>query len=370
MAVKATAVVYEGPEKFEIKDFPLPALGPGDMLVEVILCGVDGSELHMYRGEFEWLNDVAPVIFGDEILGRVVEIGEDVKAARGLQVGDRVVVESRWPCQGCRTCDSGQYYLCERRGSVFEGYGTLPSAEPPHLWGGYATHTFVPAEALAYKVPEELSDTTALIACSPLANGIRWVEAGRTKEDDHVVVVGPGTQGLACALAAVRLGARVSIVGLESDRERLRIAEVFGVAGTFTIAPDDTVADTVASITAANGPVDVTIETAGAGSAKDLALQLLRPLGVMVNVSVASPANQPVNWMTLLQREITVVNPMSHPHTVDRAFALAVKLLDDGIDIGTWITHTFGLPDAATAIATASYQLEARPVKVALSPAL
>lgn len=368
MATSARAVVYEGPERFVLRDYDLPPLGAGDLLIEVLLCGVDGSEVHMYRGEFPWLNEIAPVIFGDEILGRVAAIGDEARQVRGLELGDRVVVESRWPCDGCRTCDQGQYYLCETRGNVFIGYGTLPSGEPPHLWGGYATHTFVPPQALVYKVPEELGDATALIACSPLANGIRWAAKGGVTKGSTVAVIGPGTQGLACALAAVRAGARVSVIGLASDTERLRMAADFGAAATFAIAPHQPVADIVKEVTQAFGPVDVVIETAGAGSAKELALKLLRPLGAMVNVSVPSPADQPIDWMALLQKEITIVNPLSHPHTVTKGFDLAVELLRDGIDVGSWITHTFPLEEAEKAIAAASYQLDERPVKVALRP--
>ncbi|WP_281356184.1 zinc-dependent alcohol dehydrogenase [Arthrobacter mobilis] len=337
------------------------------MLVEVVLCGVDGSELHMYKGEMAWVNEQAPVVFGDEIIGRVSSIGADAKACRGLDVGDLVTVESRWPCEGCRTCDTGQYYLCEKR-NVFTGYGTLPMSHAPGLWGGYATHVFVPEYALAYKVPEGLSERTALIACSPLANGIRWVEKGGTKPGDHVAVIGPGTQGLACALAAVRLGAKVTLIGLEADCERLEVAKGFGVFHTVAMERGETVDVTIRRIQEAAGDVDVVVETAGAGTAKKLALELVRPLGTVVNVSVTTPAEQPVDWPSLIQREVTLVNPLSHPGAVDRAFELAQELLADGIDIGEWITHVYGLEEADKAIEAAAYKLDVRPVKVALQP--
>lgn len=369
MNAMARAAVYEGPEKFSVREIPLPQVGSTEMLVEVILCGVDGSELHMFRGEFGWLNERAPVVFGDEIVGRVSAIGEDAKAARGLDIGDIVTVESRWSCNDCRTCNAGQYYLCEKR-TVFDGYGTLPVSLAPGLWGGYATHVFVPDYALVYQVPKELDIKTALIACSPLANGIRWVDSGGTQAGQHVAVIGPGTQGLACALAAVKKGARVTVLGLAEDKERLAVAESFGATATIVISRSETSEQTIAAVHEAVGPVDVVIETAGAPSAKQLALQLVRPLGTLVNVSVTNPAEQPVNWLSLMQREITLVNPISHPHTIPQAFDLAVSLLKEGINVGDWITHTYGLDEAATAIAAAAYQLEDRPIKVALDPSL
>lgn len=367
MTNTARVVAYESPETFTVRELPLPVLALDEMIVEVALCGVDGSELHMYKGEFSWLNEQAPVVFGDEIIGRVHSIGDKAARDRGLQVGDLVTVESRWPCEGCRTCDAGQYYLCERR-NVYTGYGTLPISKSPGLWGGYATHVFVPSYALVYQVPRELSERTALIACSPLANGLRWVDCGDTKKGDHVTVIGPGTQGLACALAAVRKGADVTLVGLDSDTERLVKATEFGVTNTIAIPRGESVAETIGRIRAAGGEVDVVIETAGAGSAKALALELVRPMGTVVNVSVTTPAQQPVDWPSLLQREITLVNPISHPNSVDAAFALAVNLLAEGIDIGEWVTDVYPLEEADTAIQAAAYMLDSRPIKVAIQP--
>jgi alcohol dehydrogenase len=367
MTTHARAVVYNGPESFSIQEIPLPTLEPTEMLVEVSLCGVDGSELHMYKGEMAWVNENAPVVFGDEIIGRVAAIGDEAKATRGLEIGDLVTVESRWPCDGCRTCDAGQYYLCEKR-NVFTGYGTLPLAKSPGLWGGYATHVFVPGYALAYKVPQGLEEKTALVACSPLANGIRWVEKGRTNPGDHVAVIGPGTQGLACALAAVRTGAKVTLIGLEADHARLDVARGFGVANTIAIVPGEPVEVTIKRVHEVGGDVDVVIETAGAGTAKKLALDLVRSLGTVVNVSVTTPAEQPVDWPSLLQREVTLVNPISHPGTVGKAFDLALELLDEGLDVGDWVTHVYSLEEAAKAVEAAAYKLDVRPVKVALDP--
>ena len=363
----ARVIVYQGPEDFTLEQLPLPELGADDMLVEVLLCGVDGSELHMYRGEIDWINERTPVIFGDEIVGKVAALGKTAGATRGLQVGDRVVVESRWPCSGCRTCDRGNYYLCENR-SPYDGYGTVSSASAPHLWGGYATHVFVPSYALVYPVPRELSDETALIACSALANGIRWTTAGHVEAGQHVAIIGPGTQGLSCAVAATHVGASVTVVGLDADRARLDVAAEFAGAHTVAIGPDDSIADTVAAIERAAGPVDVAVETAGSPSAKQLALSVVRPLGAVVNVSMTSPAEHLIDWASLTHREITLYNPISHPHAVEKGFALAQSLLADGRDLGSWVTHRFPLDEASEALATASYQRQARPMKVVLDP--
>jgi threonine dehydrogenase-like Zn-dependent dehydrogenase len=366
---RATVIEFTGPRQFVQRDYDFPELGSGDILVEVIICGVDGSEIHMYRGEMDWINARVPIIFGDEIVGRVVEAGATALEERGLAIGDRVVVESRWPCEGCHACDAGQYYLCENK-QRGHGYGMLNSAEAPHLWGGYATHVFVPREALVYPVPSELDDETALLACSALANGIRWTGKGGVKEGSHVLIVGPGPQGLSCVIAAIDTGARVTVVGLPSDANRLEQARSFG-ATPFTLDTSLSPAESAAQIIEATAPIDTVIETAGVQSSKSLAFAAVRRMGTVVNVSVPNPNEQLVNWREMTLKEITVVNPLSHPHTVEEGLQLGVRLKNKGISLRDLVTHVYPLEQAAEALAAASYEIPGvRPVKVVLDPAL
>ncbi|MGO4689675.1 zinc-binding dehydrogenase [Glaciibacter sp. 2TAF33] len=353
-----------------LENFPIPVIGPDDLLLEVILCGVDGSELAMYRGAFDYVNERVPVIFGDEIVGRVAQIGAAAADRRNLTVGDKVVVEARWPCtEGCHACDHGQYYLCERRG-LKNGYGTLSAKEPPYLWGGYSTHTFVPPEAVVYPVPADFSDRTALVASSPFANGIRWADATDVPDGGHIAVIGPGPQGLSCALAAIATGRRATLIGLEADAQRLELAAGFG-ATTFVTTRDsspDAILETAAAIVAQHGDVDGVIEVSGSPAGKALAMNLVRVLGTVVSSASPNPSTQPFDWRLLMWKEITLKGRLSHPNTVEKAFEKARGLREQGLDVGDWITHVFPLEDVTNAIRTAAYQTEERPIKVALDP--
>lgn len=364
---KSKVVLYTAPNTFEIAELDLPEIGPGDLLVKTEIAGVDGSEVHMFRGEFDWLNERTPVIFGDEVIGHVVAIGEEAAIKRGLAVGDRVCIESRWPCaEGCYSCDLGQYYLCERN-TDFVGYGTRSIEIPGTLWGGYSEYVFAPIDALVYRVPEELSAEAAVLACGPLANGVSWTSAGSVKEGEHVLVIGPGPQGLSCALAAAQKGAQVTITGIESDSERLALAEKLNLGiKVHTQKSGETLDQTIDAIRALNGPVDVVIEAAGLTVAKKLALKIVRALGRVVNVSVAKPLEQEVNFQELMYRQITLYSPLSHPNYVEESFQNALKLKEAGIDISDWVTHTFSIDNAEQALRTAGYETEERPIKVAL----
>jgi threonine dehydrogenase-like Zn-dependent dehydrogenase len=362
---RAKAAVYLGPGQVGIQDFPLPKLGAGDMLVEVTISGVDGTELHIVRGDLEEYNANVPVILGDEIIGTVVAMGSDAGVNRGLKLGDRVTVEARWPCEGCHACDSGQYYACERAGNS-GGYGGLSAAEPPHLWGGYATHIFIPEYALVHAVPEGLSDEVALVASSVLANGVRWTQRGGVREGSHVVILGPGPQGIAMSVAALDMGANVTLVGLAQDAERLKMAKAMGVVDTVEFQADDL--ETISAIHEKYGPADIVIDSAGAAVARSFALKAVRPLGTVVVTALPRPHVQQVDWWEIAMKELTIVSPLSHPNAVLPALHLAERLLAQGIDIGTWVSHVFSLEDTELAIATAGYQTDVRPIKVAIKP--
>lgn len=363
-AKAATAVVYQQPEVFELQSVPLPELEPGQLLVEVEMAGVDGSELHMYKGAFGYLNDRAPLIFGDEIIGRVVATG--TPNTREVAVGDRITVEGRWPCDGCRNCDRGQYYSCENNPGR-EGYGTISMDKAPGLWGGYATHVFVSERVLVHRIPDELDLDSALLACSVLANGLRWNEYAGIGVGNTVAVVGPGPQGLACAAVATRAGANVIVIGVEHDSVRLEAAMRLGAKATFVSTPDNE-AQLLQDVRDAVGEVDFVIEASGAQSAKALATSLVRLQGTIVNISVSGKAQ--VDWMALLRKEVTLMHALSHPHTVQAALDLAVAMKNDGIDLGGLITHRFGLDQASHALQVASFNTAERPVKVVLVPSM
>ncbi|WP_285313462.1 alcohol dehydrogenase catalytic domain-containing protein [Pseudarthrobacter sp. fls2-241-R2A-168] len=371
MAQTAKAVVFEGPEKFVLRELPLPDIGPEELMVEVLLCGVDGSEVHMFRGEVAWMNAAAPVIFGDEIVGRVAVIGNGARQKRGLDVGDRVIVEARWGCNQCRPCIKGHYYLCRKnRVPVMTGYGVMNLDRAPGLWGGYATHAYVPAEAIVHKVPDGMDSKTALIASGVLANGLRWSSFGDIGLGTRVAVVGPGPQGLCTVLAAARRGAQVVSIGLESDAERLAVAKRFGAVETIAIAPGEDAATTRDRVIAAMGPIDVAIDVAGYAPAKELALSLPQVLGAVVSPAVATPHVQPVDFMHMLRNEITMFAPNSHPHSVKPALELAAQLLDEGIDLGEFVSHVYPLEAAEEAIRVTGGETDERPIKTALDPTL
>src|ERR1700751_5569903 len=99
------AVVYRGVNDMRVETVPVPAIGPGELLVKVATCGICGTDLKkIHTGSHS-----APRIFGHEMAGVIVSVGEGV-SQYGL--GERVMVFHHVPCNECYYCRKGTPAQC------------------------------------------------------------------------------------------------------------------------------------------------------------------------------------------------------------------------------------------------------------------
>jgi threonine dehydrogenase-like Zn-dependent dehydrogenase len=215
-----------------------------------------------------------------------------------------------------------------------------------------------------------MDSKTALMACSVLANGIRWTSFGNIGLGTRVAVIGPGPQGLGTVLAAAHRGAKVVSIGLEEDAARLEVAKRLGAVQTIAIARDESTETTRERVLAGMGPIDVAIDVAGFVPAKQLALSLPRTMGVVLVPAVSTPPIQSVDFMSLLRREVALLSPRSHPHSIRPALELAAQMVGEGIDVGDFVSHIFPLEAAAEALRVAGGETGERPIKTALDPTM
>lgn len=155
---------------------PTPTAGPGELLVDVEVCGVCRTDLHVVEGDLEpRLPEVVP---GHEVVGRVASRAADVS---GFAVGDRVGVA--WlhaACGRCRFCLVGAENLC--LAPRFTGYD---------VDGGYADHVRVPA-AFAYRLPESVAAVTlAPLLCAGII-GYRAYARSRVRKGQRLGLYGFG----------------------------------------------------------------------------------------------------------------------------------------------------------------------------------
>ncbi|MBI1884782.1 MAG: alcohol dehydrogenase catalytic domain-containing protein [Chloroflexi bacterium] len=326
------AALITGPRKVETKDLPQPAPGGGEVLVRVRGCGICGSDLHFYRGDFPAMPNVPP---GHELAGEVAELGEGVE---GWSPGQRVVIEPLWVCRECSYCRTGSYQLCPRRRFV----GTFAP-------GGMAEYISVPAYSL-YRLPEDLDfELGALV--EPLSVVVHGLHVAGLTVGERVLVLGSGSIGLLAAFAARAAGAG-EVVATYRHEHQGKAALAAG-AHRAVKADDEGIAGLKAE--AQSSPADVVLETVG-GHADTLqqAVDLVR-LGGRVVVLGLFTGPVPVNALTLMLKEARVMGGITYCRPGPQSdFDVSLRLLAAEPERArSMISHRFPLAQAADAFATA-----------------
>lgn len=284
MTGKSRAAVLTAPGEIEVRSVPLPTIAPDDGLLAVEACGVCGSDVPVYTGASDAVRPGVPfrlpVVLGHEIVGRIAEIGSLAAQRWGVSRGQRIVVERWLPCGRCDLCLSGDYRLCVPTNDDYPlFYGGTSLEVSPGLYGGYAQHLYLHPNSVVHIVPESVAAHHVPLF-TPLGNAISWLQRfGGTGIGSHVVIIGPGQEGLCAVIAAGSAGAAsITVVGLDADRRRLELSRQLGATATVILGQDDPVevvqqatqgalADVVLDVTSAadHTPIELAVEVAGHG---------------------------------------------------------------------------------------------------------
>jgi 2-desacetyl-2-hydroxyethyl bacteriochlorophyllide A dehydrogenase len=313
------AVVFTAQQRIELQDRPRPTLRPDQVLVEVDLCGICGSDLHasqlpqVYRGD---------CVLGHESTGRVVAVGDNVA---DWAAGQRVAVNPNGNVDGsCVYCRSGRPNFC-RQATLETALGLQADGALAPLMAAFPGHL--------RRIPDELG-TLAAAWVEPTATALRAVELAGELAGRTVLVTGGGPIGqLACRLA--HLSSPRQILLMEPAPQRAKFA---GDSHAMAIAAD-------AAEDFAHGPgVDVVFECSGSAAAVSLALKMLAPGGILVVVGAGpDPA---LDSATILLKEITVRGSYIYTDEFDRAIQLLAAQQVAVADLTTVISP---LPDALAA---------------------
>src|SRR6516225_9051180 len=191
-----------------IEDAEDPMPGPGEVVCDVLACGVCASDV------IDWyVERKLPAVLGHEPTGVVRALGEGVN---GLHVGDRVAIHHHAPCGECRRCRRGHETMCER----FRSTGLGP--------GGFAERVRISAELVGelLPLPEDL-DPVAATLIEPLACVLRAQDRAGLRGGDGLLVVGAGVNGL-LQIAAAHARAVEAVWVREPRADRLALAEAWG----------------------------------------------------------------------------------------------------------------------------------------------
>ncbi len=299
-------------DKLSIADVPIPA-SEEEALVRVTMSGICNTDIEIVRGYAGFQGTI-----GHEFVGVV----EDAPGARGL-LGQRVVGEINAGCGHCALCAAGDPRHCPDR-TVLGIVGRD---------GAHAEFLRLPVANLL-PLPETIPDRVAVFA-EPLAAAWGITERTQVENGSRVAVIGDGKLGLLCAQAMAVKGAKVLLVGKHADK--LRIAEKRGIETAL-----------VSKVSSRTKSFDVVVEASGGESGFELALDLLRPRGILVLKSTFR-GETAINASRVVVDEISIVGSRCG------RFAPALDLLEEGkVDVESLISEEFELDDGVRAMQKAT----------------
>jgi L-iditol 2-dehydrogenase len=289
------AAVLYGKEDLQVEAVPVPKIEKGDVLVRVQAALTCGTDVKVFRRGYHARMIVPPALFGHELAGDIVAVGEDV---RKFRVGQRVVAANSAPCLECFYCRRGSQNLCEDL--LFNN-------------GAYAEYIRIPArivERNMYEMPAHVSyQDSALV--EPLACVLRGLDETSIQRGDSVAVIGLGPIGLMFVRLAKSYGARVIAIGRRITQ--LERAAKMGADELLISSEADETVRSVRGMTGGRG-ADIAIEAVGHPDLWEMAARLLRRGGT-VNFFGGCPNDSRISLDTSLLHYSEITCKASFHHT-------------------------------------------------------
>ncbi|MDB5448919.1 MAG: fdh [Phenylobacterium sp.] len=226
------AICWQGKKDMRCEEVPDPRIeDPRDAIVRITTTCICGSDLHLMNGFVPTM--CAGDVLGHEPMGEVVEVGAEAKA-RGLSVGDRVVIPFQMTCGECEQCLAGNFSVCQitnRNADLaksFFGDTTAGLFGYSHITGGYAggqaEYLRVPfAATTAVKIPKTGPDERYIFLSDILPTGWQAAAQADIQPTDTVAVWGCGPVGQFTIMSAKLQGAK-RVIAIDDVPERLEMA--------------------------------------------------------------------------------------------------------------------------------------------------
>ncbi len=339
MPLQYRAAVLRAPQTpLSIETVTAAALKPSDVLVRIRATGLCHTDLEVIEGALRY---PMPIVLGHEAAGIVEQVGP---AARGVKVGDHVVLSWNPHCGHCFYCDRDSPILCEEylgkgpQAVSFDGESRAALADGRELrqlmyLGSFGEYCIV-ADQQAIVVPQEIPfDRACLIGCGVMTGVGAALNLGAIAHGDTVMVIGCGAVGLA-AVQGARLAGAGKIIAVDVTPAKLTLAAKVGATHGIDASKEDAVA-IVRRETSGRG-ADVVIESAGHPVAFRNSTEAVRPGGQVIwlgKIDVNQDAS--FRWGSLMQekriRRVSYGNarPRRDFPLLARAYLEGSLLLDD-----------------------------------------
>jgi threonine dehydrogenase-like Zn-dependent dehydrogenase len=368
---------------------PAPLPGPDWVRLRTRLTGICGSDTKQVVMDFEGGDDNPmtafisfPQVLGHEVVAEVAELGPE---ARGLEVGQRVVLNPWLSCgprgidPPCTPCQAGELSLCEHflDGRLEPGIHTGNSVDAP---GGFAD--VLPAhDTMCIPVPDGLSDEQAVLA-DPFSVSLHGITRTPPPEGGRVLVYGAGALGTTATAILGALYPSVEVGVVARFPAQAALAEKLGASRVFDPEPREALVEALAEWsggvlrrpwgglpTAYPGRIDVVYDTIGGHDTMEVGVRVLASRGALVQLGVNSPKR--FEWTPIYFKELRWVGSNAFGiEEVDgvrkHGIAHYLDLAASGrVDLTGLLTHTFRLDDWRQAFTTIVTQGETGAIKVA-----
>jgi 2-desacetyl-2-hydroxyethyl bacteriochlorophyllide A dehydrogenase len=321
--MKAIQLIAPG-APVELRDVPVPAPGPGDVLIRVRAAGICHSDAHYRAGRSP--TAPLPLTLGHEVAGTIEAVGARVTRARA---GDRVCVHYLVACGDCFHCRRGEEQFCVT--------GSMVGHFRP---GGWAEFIVVP-ERNAVPLPEEVPfEHGAVLMCSA-ATSLHALRRARLAGGETVAVFGVGGLGMSAIQLARALGA-LDVYAVDLDARKLQVAQSLGAIPVDASRED--AAEQIRARTGGRG-VNVAVEVIGLPATMQ---QAVRSLAVHGRAVIAGLADRPLvidTYRELIGREAEVLGVNDH---LLRELPQLIEFARRGVlDVSRVVERTVALDAAA-----------------------
>lgn len=352
--MKAVVKYGFGKGETELRDVPIPQIGPDDVLIEVKAAGVCGSDIAFDDGHHANILR-PPVVLGHEFSGVIAEVGRNVK---DWKVGDRVVSENTGSvCGKCYACGTADYLACPERLGI--GYG---------MDGGFTNYVRIPGDVLKIfphslmHIPEVMSFEEAAIL-DPCCNAyMAVVQESHFMTGDFGAVFGVGALGQFSIQALRAAGAsKIIAIGLSADSERFELAKKNG-ATDIVVSDRENVIERVQEITNGDGP-SLIVDCAGVSVVLEQAIEIARTNGEIIKIGYDA---RPVGFSLdpLIDKAVSIKGHFGYNWV---SWRNVMNLVVAGkIDLKSMITHKMCVTEYQTAF---DLYRQKKAQKVILTPA-
>jgi len=306
-----------------LEDIPAPTVGHNDVLIKVSRTAICGTDIHIYKWD-DWARSTIPVplAIGHEFVGKIVEIGSEVK---GFAPGDRVSAEGHITCDVCRNCRAGRRHLCIDT----VGVGVNRA-------GAFAEFISVPAFNV-FKLPDVISDDMAAIL-DPLGNATHTALSFDLVGED-VLITGAGPIGIMAVAIARYAGAR-HVVITDINDYRLDLARKMGASTALNVTVDS-LDDTMKDLGMTEG-FDVGMEMSGNPQAFRDMLRTMHHGGKVAILGIP-PEETSVDWNQIIFKGL-ILKGIYGREMFETWYKMS-SMLQSGLNIEPVITHHFDVDD-------------------------